>query len=226
MFLHLGDKFARAEDFDGAFRLFKLALPPQDQAFAEFVTANFDAFSKVERDKAVEFIVTPDRGPKGFAIDVAYNLFSRMPENRSLRNLWWFWVNDYKFGGRSDVEETQQATYFFALMNSSAKQGLVQFEPIMELFKSRFRALARGGNTDGLDGAMALLLDADDARYVKRRDLAREVIAAFSSAECADRENYKLLRGPVTRLADAIANDRNQHDLRKPFFEAMRLALD
>ena len=131
-----------------------------------------------------------------------------MPDNEPLRNLWWFWVNDYKFGGRSGVKQAQRTDVFFARMNQSAKQGLVQFEVIMENFESCFRGLARSPALNDLIGATDLLFAAADSRYVKRHDLAVQLMNALHSAEWDGREHRDLLYAPISDLADAIANDQ------------------
>ena len=88
VFNYLGDTITRTEDIPGARRLFDLASPPMDQAFAAFVRSNFARFSQSDLEWAVQFMTTPDRGPAGFAVDAAFELFSRLPDNSSLRALW------------------------------------------------------------------------------------------------------------------------------------------
>ena len=229
MFLHLGDKFARPQDFDGAFRLFALMSPPPDQAFTAFVTANFDAFSEADRARAVELMLTPPRGPKGFASDAAYELFARMPEESSLQNLWWFWVNDYEFGGREGVEEAQRPRDFYLLMNRSVERGLKQFEPIMDHFESCFRGLARAHSDrylKDLDGAVSLLEAAAQARYVHRRALANQLNDAFHSAEWDGQPHREVLYKSVTDFATAIANDEPYHDALLAYSKAFVAARD
>lgn len=229
MFSHLADVFQRPEDFDGAFILFGIGSQRQDQAFANFVRANFDAFSEGDRTIALHLMLTPERGPQGFAIDAAYELYARMPQSRSLRDLWWFWVNDYKFGGRREVEETQRATVFFSTMNQSLEKGLQQFGPIMDHFETCFRGLARGrprDYLDDLDGAVSLLKSAADAKYVHRRALARQLNDAFYSAEWNDRPHRELLHDAVTDFAKAVANDERYHDALSAYTHAFISALD
>jgi hypothetical protein len=206
MFNHLGGKLKRQQDLDGAFRLFQLASPPQDQAFASFVRANFDQFSEAHRDQAVAFVVTPDRGPGGFGIDAAYALFARMPDSASLRHLWFFWVNDYKFGGRADVDGAQDVGVFFSHMNDAARDGLSQFDSVMEHFERSYRSLVRSGQLDRVLEAVQMLTTAADRRYVGRAGLARELSNALGSAEWKSFGHDHLI-GPLLDLAMAVSND-------------------
>ena len=168
MFSELGERLQRAVDLDGAFRLFQLASPPQDYAFASFVRDNFDQFGTGHRDQAVAFVVTPNRGPAGSAIEAAYELFARMPESTSLEYLWYFWVKDHKFGGKPDVEDGLGCGdgVFFGLMNKAAKKGLAQFDAVMEHFENNFRDLVRSDKLDDLLDAVDLLKTAADRESV------------------------------------------------------------
>lgn len=212
MFTHLGDYIARPSDIEGAFRLFEMSKPPQDQAFSRFVDANFDKLTLAQRDRAVRFITTPDRGPAGFAVDAAFSLFSRLPDSKPLHHLWWFWVNDYKFGGRPDVDSAQHAHVFFNLMNEAAKRELTQFGPIMEHFETRFRHLARGSDLADILEAVSLLMTASQSHYVRRKGLAAQLQNAVGSAEWDDVEHGDILASPILRFGSDIAEDRDYSD--------------
>lgn len=209
MFSHLGDRYQRPEDLDGAFRLFQSATTPPDQAFAGFVRANFERFTQAQRDMAVTFVVTPDRGPEGFGIDAAFELYSRMPDNTPLRDLWWFWVNDYKFGGKEGVEHAQRPSTFFALMNEAAAKGYKQFDPVMEHFESSFRGLVRSRTLGGVLHSVGVLMAASNARYVQRAGLARQLMNALHSAEWDSVVERDEFYAPLRELAEAVARDES-----------------
>lgn len=209
MFNYLGNSITRPEDIDGARRLFDLASPPMDQAFAQFVRLNFDKFTQSQRDWAVRFITVPDRGPGGFAGDAAFELFSRLPASKSLQALWFFWINDYKFGGKPDVEGAQRASVFFHLMNEATGKGLAQFDPVMDNFESCFRRLARASKLGELLAATGLLRTAANSRYVRRKGLADQLAAAVHSAEWDTFEYREAFADPISNLAHAIASDQD-----------------
>jgi hypothetical protein len=208
MFSHLGDAVTRASDIEGARRLFDLASPPMDQAFTSFVRSNFDRFTQAQRDWAVRFITIPDRGPRAFACDAAFELYSRLPDNNSLRALWFFWINDYKFGGKDDAEDNQTPSMFFALMNEATEKGFTQFDAIMDHFQSTFRRLTRAGKRNELLGAIGLLHSAARSRYVRRVALANELESAVHSAEWDALKHNDALVEEIWDLARAVAEDR------------------
>lgn len=209
MFSHIGATLSRPQDLDGAFRLFQLADPPQDLAFTSFVRENFDAFTPAQVADAVARVVTPDRGPARFAIDAAYALFARLPDNRSLAHLWFFWVKDYRFGGEDDAPGNARADLFYGFMNDAARGGLSQFDSVVENFRSAFRRLARKGTTAGMDAAVDLLLQAAHSRYVDRHALAKELLDALHSAEWDGPRRQQLAYQPLFDLAMAIGHDES-----------------
>jgi hypothetical protein len=207
MFIYLGNAIARASDIEGARRLFDLASPPMDQSFADFVRLNFDRFTQAQRDWAVRFITIPDRGPHAFACDAAFELYSRLPDNNSLRSLWFFWVNDYKFGGKHSAEDNQSPSVFFALMNEAVEKRLTQFDAVMDCFQSTFRRLARAGKRDELRGAIGLLYSAANSRYVRRKALAGELEAAIHTAEWDELKRDDELVEEIWDAARTVAKD-------------------
>jgi hypothetical protein len=209
MFSALGGYLTRPADIDGAFRLFEMAKPPKDQAFWAFVEANFGAFTIEQQNRAVRFITTPDRGPAGFAIEAAFSLFSRLPHDKSLHALWWFWVNDYKFGGRPEVEGSQNGQIFFELMNEADKRNLLQFDAIMQHFETCIRGLARSRKLEEVLGAVKIVITATESRYVRRNGLARQLEDAVHSAEWNEFKHGNRLRLPILHLAQDAANDRS-----------------
>jgi hypothetical protein len=223
MFLHLGEKLERSIDLDGAFRLFQLASPPQDQAFTSFIRANFNQFGPDHRAQAVAFVVTPDRGPAGFAIDAAYELFARMPESNSLQNLWFFWVNDYKFGGKRDVQGGRQDGVFFTLMNEAAEQGLAQFDAVTKHFEETFRRLVRSSRIGGVMAAVSILTTAADRKYVGRTHLARQLSAALGSAEWQSLGRPDLWDS-LYHLSLAVSSDASYGPALNALTEALRVA--
>lgn len=207
MFNYIGDAIARPVDIDGARHLFDLVSPPMDQAFAGFVRSNFNELTELQCNWAVRFITTPDRGPAGFAADAAFELFARLPDNNSLRTLWFFWINDYKFGGKSDVKDEQRSSVFFNMMNEAAEKELKQFDAVMNNFESSFRRLARSAKLRELFRAVGLIETAAQTRYVRRKGLARELENAVHSAEWDRFEYRELFSSPILGLARAVAND-------------------
>jgi hypothetical protein len=208
MFAHLGGRVEREQDFAGAFRLFQEAPRPPDFAFSGFVNANFDRFDAAEREQCVALMTTPDRGPRGGAIDAAFNLFTRMPDSAALRTLWWFWVQDYKFGGREGVEDALGPHVFFNHMSDAVRAGSVQFDPIMAHFEDCFRRLARG-SLDSVLEAVHLLTAASDARYVHRDRLGRQLDQALSSAEWMSLRVDSAVTIALRELAEAVCADRS-----------------
>lgn len=212
MFNHLGDEFARPADIDGAFRLFEMASPPKDYAFAQFVRKNFQSFNRGQQERAVRFVTTPDRGPAGFAAETSFELFARLPDSRSLHALWWFWVHEYKFGGKAASEGTQDASIFFGLMNTAAERGFKQFDPIMDNFENCFRSLARGGEIQDFMAAVFLLDQACIIQYVRREGLARQLNDALFSAETGEFKKDHDLRRAAMGFVHDVSAGRDLHE--------------
>jgi TIR domain len=224
MFNDLGRKIARREDLDGAFRLFRMSKPPHDQGFTEFINANFDDFNEGQRARAVGFMVSPDRGPGGFTIDAAYALFSRMPDNEPLRTLWWFWVHDYKFGGREGVEAEGDVRMFYSFMNSATEKGLRQFDPIMDHFESCFRGLARSKSLREVLLAVGQLIEASAEKYVHRDALAGVLQQATSSSEwkAHSPELRRALDRPLHNLVRGVLRDEDYFPLLDALSDAVK----
>jgi len=209
LFHHLGDRTYRPEDLPGIFRLFQLATPPKDQAFTGFVRANFQQFTLAQRDQAIAYMVTPDRGPGGFAIDAAYELFKHFPDSQPLRDLWFFWVNGSRFGGKKDEKPEQDPQMFFEVMNHASEAGLKQFDPIMDHFETCFRGIVRSRTLGEFLPSVGVLLAASQSRYVRRAKLAAQLDAALGSHEWQSVAEHSKLLGPLFDLAHAVARDKD-----------------
>jgi hypothetical protein len=147
-----------------------------------------------------------------------------MPDNESLRALWWFWINDYKFGGRSSFESADSSSIFFAMMNEATEQRLTQFNSIIEHLEHCFRRLARSRSLAELNGAVDLLVVAARSRYVHRKAPAGQLSSAVHSAEWHSRkpEHRHLLGRPICDLAQAIVNDQDYTSMHDAVRDAVR----
>lgn len=207
MFFHLGDKVTRVQDFEGVFRLFELAKIPPDLAFNSFVQQNFDRFNERQKARTVEFAVTPPRGPKSFAIDLGFELLSRMPTNSALKTLWFFWINDYCFGGLLGGASEGDIGTFYACMNEAKSKGLVQFDHIIDHFRSRFRALLRSRDFAKINEAIQLLVVAIQRNYTDKAGLSKEVMNAVYSAEWDQSCKGDELSTSIEKLAAAAVGE-------------------
>lgn len=210
----VANRITRKVDIEGVCRLFGLASPPMDLTFSKFVERNFAQFSQAQRDWAVRFMTEPDRPPAGFAADAAFELFSRLPDSESLRALWLSWVRDYEFGGRPDETAANDTRKFYDLMNEATRNGLTQFDPVMEQFEYCFRRLARKPGLEAIAGTMRLIktASASEKCYVRRDGLARELADAIRSTEWKESKYRNDFERVMLELARNIANDQEYDD--------------
>ena len=120
-----------------------------------------------------------------------------------------FWINDYKFGGKPGVKETQEVRLFFNLMNEAHKAGLKQFDGVMDNFEASFRRLVRSRNVTQVLRSVGLIETAADARYIRRKGLASELFGSVHSAEWKEFAYGETLKKPMSQLAHAVS--RNEH---------------
>jgi hypothetical protein len=179
----LGTQIARAEDIEGVCRLFEMVQEPMDTAFQQFVRYNFSRFTEAQQDWAVRYVTLPERGPAGGAGQAVFELFSHMPDNEALRDQFFAWVGEHKFGGKGGVEGVVSVETFYGWMKEAAMNGWAQFEVVMDAFATAFRRLARSPDPNEVCGAVYQLQTAGTVHYVRAKELAKIMLNAYHSEE-------------------------------------------
>jgi hypothetical protein len=125
------EALASPELIDRFIKLFHLARWPLDTHFRWFVTRELEGMNDVQRSMVVSYMLSPKRGPGNGSIDLAYFLYSQLPQNTSLQGLWARWAS------LGDLVSDEEPAIFYRMMNEAISKNLLQFDPIILLSAHR-----------------------------------------------------------------------------------------
>lgn len=210
------DKGVNSVDrIDRCMQLFALVRWPLDTHFRWFVENQFDQMNEAQKTMAVSYLLFPKRGPGNGAIDLAYYLYSRLPLNTSLENLWVQWA----YSG--DLISDEDPAIFFRMMKQATKEGLFQFDSVMSAVQSHCRGLARSGITTNCLSVAKVLCKAGEEHYPRRRELAEEMQRAVGSYEWRQAPMPGGFTSSFLRITEMVLRD-NPNDARNELLAAYR----
>lgn len=184
----LSRRHHKPETLHFTFQLFAEAGRPHDDAFTQFVRENFDTMSETQKRRAVQYALVPGRGPDGFMMDLAFALYERLPNNKALHRLWYFWINEHKIWTKIPFRQ------FAFWMARARHKGLAQFEPLIDHVRTCFRSTGRPEDLDALDRAVECLVAARDCAYTDLAGLTEQLKAGLGSAETEWMNGHPLER--------------------------------
>ena len=195
------------DNLDAAISLLAGSSPPNDHALAGFTNKNFDLCDDHQRTGLVRLMTAPRRGPGGFARDAAYALYSRMPKNHDLRQLWWWWISIGRFEGRERDDAVPSDLLYW--MGEGVRKEATAWQSLLDVLYDRVRSLARSRDKSSVTRALDYLIAAADRHFPRLDVVCRAVEEALGSAEWNSWEHKSEMSALVFEFLDAANGDKN-----------------
>jgi hypothetical protein len=200
-----------ADELDTALDLLNLTDSRDDQALSGFLASNGDALSPAQRAVVVRLLTFPERDPKGFTQDAAFQALRYLPNNKDLRELWQRWIRTGQFDGGEARATPTDLAYHLKEGRLEKSDGAVQ-----ELL-AHVRWLARSTEREKVEAALDHVKALADRRSPLLNRVVEQCSSALGAAEWDNWEHAQEMSIYLRCFLEAAESDRDWERARKDY---------
>lgn len=166
-----------------AIKVFEGLPTPRDARLHSLVSRNLQSFEERDRDRLIQLVLHPRRGPAMYLLDTVDELLRRWSLKPELMSLFRWWMDCGYFDHSCKEEGREGAQLLFKVLRKGHEDGVAHAAHLTAHFAGRLRHLLRSGDVAKVEDALWHLFEFGVAEVQPWPEVEEETIGSLYSTE-------------------------------------------